>query len=372
MSAAARRFRPEGGAEPPLLLNPGPVNVSERVARALLRGDLCHREPEWAEVQARIRARLVELLAAPGWGACLLTGSGTAAMEAAVSSLVPPGKRLLVLQNGVYGERLAAIGRAHGIDTRTLECANTTPQDPAALARALAEDREVATVAAVHHETTTGLLNPIRELARVCREAGRSLVVDAISSIGGEELDVEAWGVDAVIGTANKCIRALPGLSFVLARHDLLRRAADWPPRTLYLHLPGYFAQQEQGGVPFTPAVQVGYAFQEALEELAEETVAARAATYRRLAGRLRDGLAALGLEPLVAAPHRSHTITTLRLPAGWTYERLHDALRARGLVIYAGQGALRQTAFRVANMGLMDEADVDRIVSALREVLGA
>jgi 2-aminoethylphosphonate-pyruvate transaminase len=287
-----------------------------------------------------------------------------------VSSLAPPGKKLLVLQNGVYGERLAAIGRAHRIEVRTLECANTTVQDPAALRRALSEDREIAAVAAVHHETTTGLLNPVKELGRVCRELGRIFVVDAISSIGGEELDLEAWGVDAVIGTANKCIRALPGLSFVLAKKELLRRAADWPPRTLYLHLPGYFAQQEQGGVPFTPAVQIGYAFQEALEELAEETVSVRAATYRRLAARLRAGLASLGLEPLVAPPHRSHTITTLRLPAGWTYERLHDALRARGLVIYAGQGALRQTAFRVANMGLMDDADVDRIVLALREVV--
>lgn len=376
MTAASERFRPVPGQEPPLLLNPGPVNVSARVARALLRGDLCHREPEWQALQGDVRRLLLGLFvgpaAAPQWGACLLTGSGTAAMEAAVSSLCPPGKRLLVLQNGVYGERLAAIARAHGIEARLLEAPWTSPQDPAALARVLREDPELATVAAVHHETTTGLLNPVRELGRVCREAGRTLLVDAISSIGGEALELEAWGVDAVIGTANKCIRALPGLSFVLARRALLSRAAEWPPRTLYLHLPGYFSQQEQGGVPFTPAVQIGYALHEALLELREETVAARCARYRALAAHLRRGLSRLGLEPLVAEGCRAHTITTLRLPAGWTYEVLHDALRRDGLVIYAGQGQLKQTAFRIANMGLMDEADIDRVLAALERLVRA
>lgn len=372
-SAAAQRFRPPSGEEPPLLLNPGPINVSQRVGQALLRGDLCHREPEWAALQNELRRLLVELFvpAAPaGWAACLLTGSGTAAMEAAVSSLVPPGKRLLVLQNGVYGERLATIARAHGIELRLLEASWTAPQDPQALGALLRADPEIAAVAAVHHETTTGLLNPVRELGQTCRALGRTFLVDAISSIGGEELDLEGWGVDAVIGTANKCIRALPGLSFVLARRALLSQAAAWPPRTLYLHLPAYFAAQEQGGVPFTPAVQVGYAFHEALLELREESVAARCARYRALAGQLREGLARLGLTPLVAAPHRSHTITTLGLPAGWTYEALHDALRAQGLVIYAGQGALKETAFRVANMGLLDEADVTRVVGALEGLL--
>jgi 2-aminoethylphosphonate-pyruvate transaminase len=372
-SAAQQRFRPPSGEEPPLLLNPGPINVSARVGRALLRGDLCHREPEWAALQGQARALLLELFAGPAagaWGACLLTGSGTAAMEAAVSSLVPPGKRLLVLQNGVYGERLAAIARAHGIELRLLEAPWTTPQDPAALAAALRADPEIAAVAGVHHETTTGLLNPVRELGQVCRAAGRTFLVDAISSIGGEELDLEGWGVDAVIGTANKCIRALPGLSFVLARRALLERAAQWPARTLYLHLPRYFQAQEQGGVPFTPAVQVGYALHEALLELREETVAARCARYRALAAQLRAGFARLGLEPLVAAPHRSHTITTLRLPPGWGYAALHDALRAQGLVIYAGQGALEQTAFRIANMGLLDEADCARVLLALEGLL--
>ena len=146
------RFRP-GDDEPVLLLNPGPVNVSARVAQALLRGDLCHREPEYAELQRDVRRRLVELFA-PGdsHAAVLLTGSGTAAMEAAVSSLVGPDERLLVLQNGVYGERLAKIARVHGIELRALQSRSwTEPIDPDAVARALDDDAGLRAVAVVHH-----------------------------------------------------------------------------------------------------------------------------------------------------------------------------------------------------------------------------
>lgn len=366
------RFRP-ADVEPTLLLNPGPVNVSARVARALLRGDLCHREPEFAALQAEIRQRLLDLFA-PGdeHAAVLLTGSGTAATEAALSSLVGPGEHLLVCRNGVYGERLATIARAHGIDHTLLDTpAWTDPHDPQALARALDADPSIRAVAVVHHETTTGLLNPLRDLAQVCRERGRALIVDAISSLGGEALDVVGWGLDAVVATANKCLRGLPGLSFVLVRRALLERAAAWPARTLYLHLPTYFAEQERGGTPFTPAVQVAYALHEALVELAEEGVMARAGANAALALRLRRGLERLGLPLLLPPALRSSTITTVRLPERWTYERLHDLLRARNFVIYAGQGDLRRQAWRVATMGTLDAADVDAFLAALARALG-
>lgn len=365
------RFRPTDD-EPPLLLNPGPVNVSARVAKALLRGDLCHREPEFAALQSEIRSRLVDLFAPHGeHTAVLLTGSGTAAAEAAVSSLVGPSERLLVLRNGVYGERLATIARAHEIDLALLDTqAWTEAHDPRALARTLDADPSITTVAVVHHETTTGLLNPVRELAQVCRARGRALIVDAISSLGGEPLDL-AWGLDAVIATANKCLRGLPGMSFVLVRRALLERAVAFPARTLYLHLPAYFAEQERGGTPFTPAVQVAYALHEALAELREEGVDARARGNAALAQRLRVGLERLGLSLLLPPALRSSTITTVRLPERWSYERLHDVLRARGFVIYAGQGDLRRHAFRVATMGTLEAADVDEFLAALGRTLG-
>ena len=362
-----RRFVPETG-EPLLLLNPGPVNVSDRVSRSLLLGDMCHREPEFGALQDTIRSQLRQAFA-PSYAPVLLTGSGTCALEAAVSSIVGPDQTLLVLENGVYGDRIANIAAAHGITHERLTAPWTSAQDPAAVERALNANPDIGVVACVHHETTTGLLNPIQALARVCRERGKTLVVDAISAIGGEQLDVEGWGVHAVVGTANKCIRGIAGLSFVLLEPKLMDLIAAHPPRTLYLHLPTYFAKQEASSVPFTPAVQVAYALREALAELLEEGVSARVATLAATAEHLRAGFASLGLK-LLLDKHHSNTITTLPLPEGWTYTALHDALRARGFVIYAGQGELSGSAFRVSNMGVMARSDYDRFLTALRGTL--
>lgn len=364
----SQRFAPDG-VEPLLLLNPGPINVSRRVAEALLSGDMCHREPEFGELQRGIRRKLRQAFA-PSYTPLLLTGSGTCALEAAVSSVVGPDESMLVLENGVYGDRLAKIAEAHGIAHERLTAPWTLPHDPQALAAALDANPEVGVVACVHHETTTGLLNPVRELAEVCRSRGKVLILDAISAIGGEALEIEGWGVDVVVGTANKCVRGIAGVSFVLLHPDVMQRIQGYPPRTLYLHLPTYFAKQEAGTVPFTPAVQVAYALDVALDELLEEGVAQRVASMRATSTQLRAGFEALGLRRLLGEVPLSYTITTLLLPEGWTYDALHDALRGHGYVIYAGQGDLQQRAFRVSNMGVMDRADYDRFLAVLGEVL--
>jgi 2-aminoethylphosphonate-pyruvate transaminase len=370
------RFRPPHlppDQEPALLLNPGPINVSQRVAEALLLGDMCHREPEYGELQAEIRRLLLEAFvpqAPDDFAALLLTGSGTAALEAMISSLVGHEGRLLVLDNGVYGDRIARIADAHGIQSRRMTWGWTQPVDVAAVAQALDEDQTLTAVAAVHHETTTGLLNPIRDLARVVQDAGRSLLLDSVSGMGGEHIDLAGWGVDAVACTANKCIRGLPGMAFVLASRAILERARATPPRSLYLHLPTYFDKQEAGTIPFTPTIQIAYAFREALRELLEEGVEARVAHCEAMGERLRAGLEGLGLELLLPPARRSNTISAAQLPTGWTYTQLHDALRAEGVVIYAGQGDLAKTAFRVCNMGVMDEADYDRVLASLARCL--
>ncbi len=369
------RFVPEGRLPPPLLLNPGPSNVTASVARALLLGDMCHREPEFAQVQTSIRALLLQAFA-PGaeerYTSVLLTGSGTAALEATITSVVGPNQTLLVLENGVYGERITTIASAYGIRHMTSSIPWTEPHDPAELARLLADSPEIDVVACVHHETTTGLLNPLKEIAGVCNAAGKLLLVDAISSLAGEELDLVGWGVDACVATANKCIRGIAGLSFTLLRRQLMERIAGYPPRTLYLNLPTYHAKQEAGGTPFTPAVQVSYALEQALRELLDEGLQNRIVCLRRLAKCLRDGFSRLGLQRLLNSEQLSNTVTTLLLPDGWSYESLHDSLKAEGFVIYAGQGALKEHAFRVANMGVMDEHDAERLHLALERVLKA
>jgi 2-aminoethylphosphonate-pyruvate transaminase len=195
------------------------------------------------------------------------------------------------------------------------------------------------------------------------------LIVDSISGLAGERFSFRGIQPAYTICTANKCIQGLPGVSFVIARRRAIARAATFPARTVYLSLPNYLAKQEASGTPFTPAIQVMFAFREALRELGEETVEGRIARYRRASRTLREGFERLGLEMLLPAPWRSNTITTLDLPTGWTYPEIHDRLKEAGFVIYAGQGDLSKRCFRVANMGEIPEQALTRFLEVLAAV---
>jgi 2-aminoethylphosphonate-pyruvate transaminase len=358
-----------------ILLNPGPVNVSNRVRQALLRPDICHRESECGDLIQGIRQKLLKAFV-PGaesdYAAVLLTGSGTAAVEAAILSSLPPGKRLQVLNNGVYGERLSAMAVPQRLNVPELKCDWLARHDPEQLRLALRQHPEVQAVAMVHHETTTGLINQVKELAEVGDSQNRVLIVDSVSGLGGEELDIAGSKLYLVAGTAGKCIQGYPGVSFVLIRRGFLDRMRAYPKRTLYLHLPHYYDEQERGSVPFTPAVQLYYAFDEALNELLEEGVANRIQRYRRASALIRKRLAALGLKPLLPSNLQSNTITSYHLPAGLSYSVLHDRLKARGYVIYAGQGPLAGKIFRVANMGALALQDFEGFLGAFQEILEA
>ena len=353
-----------------ILLNPGPVNVSPRVTAALARGDLCHREPEYGLLQAAIRRRLVEAFA-PGGGftAVLVTGSGTAALEAAVGSVLSERGRLVVVSNGVYGERIAAMAQAARLPHVVVQSAWTEPPDLGAVDEALRQP-DVEAIAGVHHETTTGLLNPVADVGRVAHARGKLVLVDSVSGLAGDALDVAA--ADLVVGTGGKCIQAFPGLGFVLVRSDAMARIATHPRRSLYLSLAVHHEAQERGTVPFTPAVQLAYALDEALCELLEETVPGRIRRYAAAAGLLRDGFSRLGLECILPSALRSNSITSLWLPPGRSYAALHDALKARGFVIYEGQGRLAREIFRVANMGQLERRDFERFLGALGDVLAS
>jgi 2-aminoethylphosphonate-pyruvate transaminase len=356
-----------------VLLNPGPANTSRTVREALVTPDLCHREPEFFDMMRECREGLVRLAGCAGrFAAVLFTGSGTAAVEAAVASAVPPGRTLLVVNNGVYGDRLVRIARAHGIPTEVLAYGITTPVPPADVGRALAARPEISHVALVHHETTTGLLNPVGEVARVAAAGGRRVVIDAMSSLFGEPLQVDADGVDFVTASANKCLQGIPGISFVLGRRAALDALAGQPPRSVYLDLHQHYVAQERDNTPFTPAVQVLHAMRQALRELEAEGVERRIARYAENARVLRAGMAALGFEVLVPEDARSSILTTFRLLPGLEYDALHDAMKGRGYIIYAGQGDIRRYAFRVANMGTLTPRDMAGVVEAFRASLAA
>jgi 2-aminoethylphosphonate-pyruvate transaminase len=354
-----------------VLLNPGPANTSASVRQALVMPDLCHREPEFFEMMRDVRQRLVRAAGGDeGWTAVLFTGSGTASVEAAICSAVPPGGALLVVNNGVYGDRMLKIARAHGIPAEVVASDTVTPASPAEVEAALRRRPDLTHVGLVHHETTTGLLNPVADVARAAARHGRRVIVDAMSSLFGEPLDVTQDGVDFVTASANKCLQGLPGISFVLARRSAVEALAGRPPRSVYLDLHAHYAQQEADNTPFTPAVQVLHAMAQALTELEQEGVARRIARYADNARVLREGMARLGFEILVPEGARSSILTTFRLPPGLAYDPLHDAMKRRGYVIYAGQGAIRTYAFRVSNMGTLTPADMRGVVEAFADSL--
>ncbi|KVX11654.1 2-aminoethylphosphonate aminotransferase [Burkholderia ubonensis] len=345
-----------------LLLNPGPVTLTERVRRSLLQPDLCHRESEFFDLQDEARARLVAAygLDPTEWAAVLMTGSGTAAVESMIAALVPQRGKLLVIENGVYGERIAQIATQYAIAHEVLKHEWMQAPDLAQIAARL-DAGGFSHVAVIHHETTTGRLNDLGAIADVCRARGVRLLVDGVSSFGAEAIDFAGGDIDAVAATANKCLHGVPGAAFVIVRRSALAQAAS---RTYYLDLGRLAKLQDQRNTPFTPSVHAYYALVEALREFDEAGGwRARHARYKALADQAQAGLAARGMPLVLPEGASSVVLRAYRLPQGVTYEQLHDGLKARGFVIYAGQGGLSKELFRISTMGAIEAADVERLL---------
>ena len=355
----------------PILLNPGPVSLSEAVRKAAVRTDLCHREPEFFALQDRVRAGLLAVYGLEHaavdstWTSVLLGGSGTTALEAMLSSLLPRDARLLVVENGVYGERISRIAQIHGIEYEALEHPWMVAPDLERVAASLASGR-FTHLAAVHHETTTGRLNDVHRLAALCEEHSAGLLLDAVSSFGAEAIPFESPALLACAATANKCLHGIPGLCMVICRRTALAEAAE-PPRSLYMHLPLWSEQQDRASTPFTPAVNGLLALDQALKELEEQGGwHARHARYHQLADRVARLLQRCDVEPMLDHSEFSCVLHSYRLPEGMSYETVHDGLKLRGFVVYAGQGELAAEMFRISTMGDITDYDMGRLLTAL------
>jgi 2-aminoethylphosphonate-pyruvate transaminase len=321
-----------------ILLNPGPVSISDGVRKSAVRTDLCHREPEYFALQDRVRSELCEVYGLdPGiWTSVLLGGSGTTALEAMLSSLLPRDARLLVIENGVYGERISRIADIHGVDFRAVKHEWAEAIDFQRVEEALA-DESFTHLAAVHHETTTGRLNDVERLAELCERHGASLLLDAVSSFGAESIPFESPALIACAATAN---------------------------------LPLWAEKQDRQGTPFTPPVNSLLALDQALAELKEQGGwRARHANYSRLAGQVERSLAGHGVELLLEPGQSSCVLHAYHLPDGKSYEKIHAGLKQRGFVIYAGQGNLAEHMFRISTMGEIGNYDMERLLAALSAV---
>lgn len=353
-----------------ILLNPGPVNLSNRVRQAMLKPDLCHRETEFADLQNRVRENLLDVyeLSDEVYGTILLTGSGTSAVEAMLISMIPENGHVLVIENGVYGERMSRILDVYGIKHMRLhhewlETINLDELDAAL------KQNNISHVAVVHHETTTGRLNNIEGIVELCVDRDVSLLVDGVSSFGAEKTMFDRWNIAACAGTANKCLHGVPGISFVIARRDKLN--TNGQGRSLYLDLKNYLKHQDTNGTPFTQSVQCLYALDEALNEFNEQGgQRSRQQQYKKRMQIVREGLIAMDIDPLIDEQDCSCVLNAFHLPKDATYEQLHDLLKENGFIIYAGQGDLAKTIFRVSTMGAITEDVMKRFVSVMKKII--
>ena len=354
----------------PILLNPGPVSLSESVRKAVARVDLCHREPEYFELQDEVIRGLLEIYECDPaqWAAVLLGGSGTSALEAMIASLIPTDAHVLVLENGVYGERLSRIASIYGIRRHALKAAWGDAIDLQAMNELLTTG-DYSHVLAVHHETTTGRLNPVDEIAALCSRHNVELLLDAVSSFGAESIPFTDESLLAIAATANKCLHGIPGLAMVLCRNSALKQNIE--PRSLSLHLPGWAKHQARQSTPFTPPVNGLLGLAQALKELDKQGGwKSRRLRYRDLAARVADTCEKLGVGEWLPAKDSSCVLRSYHLPAGLTYNQLHDGLKQQGFIIYAGQGDLAAQLFRISTMGEISDYDMARLEQALIQVI--
>ena len=355
------------------LYTPGPLTTSRGVKEAMLR-DLGSRDAPVIDTVKDIRERLVALAGGdPAEHTTIpVQGSGTFAIEAAISTLVPADGKLLVLINGAYGRRIADIARIHGIEVVHIEGEEDQPPDQLFLDAQLMGDPRITHVALVHCETTTGILNPLKEIGDIVAHHGRSFIVDAMSSFGAVPVDMTDPPIDCLISSANKCLEGVPGFAYAIVRRGALPDS-DVRPRTLTLDLAAQQRGLEANGqFRFTPPTHALLAMRRALDELdAEGGIAGRQARYQRNHDVLRAGMLAMGFTEYVPLELQSPIITTWLFPRDpdWSFNIFASELSERGYVIYPGK-LTRADCFRVGCIGRLGVADMRALLAAVREIL--
>lgn len=352
----------------PLLLTPGPLTTSSQT-RAALGRDWGSRDSDFTALSEGVRARLAALAGvAESHVAVPMPGSGTFAVEAAVQTLVPRSGKLLVLVNGAYGRRVTAMARRLGLAHAVLDVPEHQAIPPHAVAAELAADSAITDVMLVHCETTSGLLNPLEEIAACVQAAGRRLLVDAMSSFGAVPVNGARTPFTALIGSANKGLEGVPGLGFAIAdKQHLATCAGNASSLSLDLH-DQWQGFQSNGQWRFTPPVQVVAALSAALDQLeAEGGVAARHARYRRNCDALVRGMQAHGFRPFVDPALQAPVIVTFGIPpGGWfQFEAFYGFLHARGIVIYPGK-LTHEPSFRIGCIGAIGPGDIARALQAV------
>ena len=364
---------PDGQEDMPYLLTPGPLTTSRTVKLALL-ADWGSRDVEFRSLITDIRNKLLQLAGCDENYVCvLMQGSGTFAIEAALGTLCPSKrKKTLVVANGAYGNRAVQILERIGRHVAKIDKGDSKSPTAAEVAAALDADRSISHVWIIHCETTSGIVNPIVEIAREVKSRERVFMVDAMSSFGALPLHMVNDGIDVMVSSSNKCIEGIPGFSYVLVKRNMLQ-AAQGECHSVVLDLHEQWQGLETNGqFRFTPPTHALVAFRQALRELdAEGGIAARGERYRRNADVLMTRLKAMGFFPLLGDNQAGPIIQTILSPADplFEFERFYNGLRDKGFAIYPGK-LTKRPSFRIGTIGQLDESVMLKVVSAIEDVL--
>jgi 2-aminoethylphosphonate-pyruvate transaminase len=356
----------------PLLLTPGPLTTSASVKQAMVH-DWGSRDAGFLGISSMVLDKIVELAGGQGTHVTVpVQGSGTFAVEAMITSFVPKAGKLLVLINGAYGQRAHRIAQIAGRATASLETPEDTPPDLAKLEKRLADDKAISHVFVVHCETTSGILNPIAEVAGIVARHGRRLLVDSMSAFGALEIDARQVRYDALAASANKCLEGVPGLGFVICRNEALAECKG-NATTLVLDLfdqADAFARTSQ--YRFTPPIHVIVALGKAIEEhAAEGGISGRGKRYRDNAKVLIEGMRGMGFRTLLPDRLQAPIIITFHMPTDpkFVFQRFYDGLKDKGYVIYPGKLTVADS-FRMGCIGRLYPEHMKGALAVVREVL--
>lgn len=355
-----------------LLFTPGPVNVAKNVRMAINQEDICHREVDFDRLLQRIEAKLLKLYEIQNtadYRAVVITGSGTAANEAILSSVVGD-KNILIISNGEFGERLHSISKIHNKNTFLLEFGWGERLDLGKI-EACVKAKAIGIVAMVHHETSSGMLNPLEKIGAIAKANGALLIVDCVSSAGAEVINMEKFHIAFCSSSSSKAIGSYPGLSFVVGKTAEFEKLKDLPVKSTYLNLDKYYQFiKNHSQTPNTPAVPLFFALEQALANILNEGVSHRFNTLKKKAETLRQGMAALGLKFLIEQKDMCCVLTTVLVPGHINVGVLRQKLREKSIIIYEGKGCLKDQVFQVGNIGELSPDDIQFFLTSLKNIL--
>ena len=359
-----------------ILLNPGPSTTTDTVKMAQVVPDICPREKEFASLMKGLREDLVKIVHGDTdeYTAVLFTGSGTINIDVCMNSLLPEGKKVLVINNGAYSTRAVEICQYYGLDYINLEFPVDELPDLSVVEQTLKSNPDIALVHTTHNETGTGILNPIRQIGAIAHKYGAVFSVDTTSTYAMRPIDVNKDNIDFCMASAQKGLMAMTGLSYIVGKREIIEKSKDYPKRSYYCNLyMQYDFFEKTGQMHFTPPVQTIYSVIQALKEYWAEGEDAKWARHTRVFEAIHKGLDELGFKDDIKREWQAGLVVSAIYPddVNWDFDKVHDYCYERGFTIYPGKISTTNT-FRLCALGAIDEDDITAFFKVFREALEA